>query len=175
MTIGYHTQEFRFDEQPLDSPIKCLAKNAWLGVGYYFWKDIEFAHFWGEDYKKGYKKAPGYYSIYTAEIDTKKFIDTVFNEEGYKFFKKNIEKAFEKLRTNKKEITLETVNRFLADEIYSKLGIDGIIYDDKPTNPKRKERIYSEIPDLYYKKRIQMVCFNSKIINNFALYLDEQN
>ncbi len=174
MITAYHTQEFRPDEEPLESPIKCLAKNAWLGLGYYFWKEVEYAHYWGEDYKKNYKKFPGYYSIYKAEIKIDNFIDTVFNEEGYNFFKENIEKAFAKLKESKKEITLEIVNRFLKDEVYDKLNVDGIIYDDKPTNPRRKERIYSKIPNLYYKKRIQMVCFNLEIINNFALHLDEQ-
>ena len=54
------------------------------------------------------------------------------------------------------------------------LGITGIIYDDKPTNPKNKNRVYSEIPDLYYKKRIQVVLFNLKNISNFELYLENQ-
>ena len=91
------------------------------------------------------------------------------------YCKENIEKAFLALKEKRTSITLETVNRFLSDEIYSKLKIDGIIYDDKPMNRKDRTRIYSNIPDLYYKKRIQMVCFDLKIINTFALYLDEQS
>jgi hypothetical protein len=56
------------------------------------------------------------------------------------------------------------------------LNICGIIYDDKPNNPaKKRDRIYSQIPDLYYKKRIQVVSFKLKNIHNFALYLDEQS
>ncbi|OEJ98628.1 hypothetical protein A8C32_05365 [Flavivirga aquatica] len=175
MKKGYHTQEYRPDEQPLENPIKCLAKNAWLGIGYYFWTDIQFAHYWGEDFKKNYRKYPGYYTIYEAEINTDNFIDTVFDEGGYDFFKENIEKAFLVLKKQRKPITLETVNRFLSDEVYSKLAINGIIYDDKPMNKKDRTRIYSDIPDLYYVKRIQMVCFDLKIIDNFALYLDEQS
>ena len=35
--VGYHTQECRIKDEPLESPIKCIGKNAWLGIGYYFW------------------------------------------------------------------------------------------------------------------------------------------
>lgn len=172
---GYHTQEFRSDEEELEKPIMCNAKNAWLGTGYYFWLDLEYARYWGEDFKKDYKKSPGFYSIYKANIDTSNFIDTVFNEEGYNLFKDSIEKAFIELNKQKITITLERVNRFLADKIWPELKVSGIIYDDKPTNPSNKDRIYSEIPNLYYKKRIQMVSFDLANIHNFALYLDEQS
>lgn len=174
--VGYHTQEFRSDEQPLENPIICNAKNAWLGIGYYFWLELEYAHYWGEDFKKNYIKDPGRYSIYKADLDTTNFIDTVFDEEGYNFFKDSIEDSFEKLAKQNKVITLETVNRFLADNIWPSLNICGIIYDDKPNNPvKKRDRIYSQIPDLFYKKRIQVVSFKLENIHNFALYLDEQS
>lgn len=174
--VGYHTQEFRSDEQPLENPIICNAKNAWLGIGYYFWLELEYAHYWGEDFKKGYNRDPGFYSVYKADLDTEYFLDTVFDEEGYNFFKDSIEASFEKLVLQKKEINLETVNRFLAENIWPVLKICGIIYDDKPNNPTQKrDRIYSQIPDLYYKKRIQVVSFKLENIHNFALHLDEQS
>lgn len=40
--VGFHTQEWRPDNE-LDFPIKANPKNAWLGVGYYFWAEEEFA------------------------------------------------------------------------------------------------------------------------------------
>lgn len=112
MREGYHTQEFRPDEQVLEEPIICNAKNAWLGIGYYFWLDLEYAHYWGEDFKKDYKKSPGFYSIYKANIDTSNFIDTVFNEEGYNLFKDSIEKAF--IELNKQKITITLVNKLIG-------------------------------------------------------------
>lgn len=175
MKVVYHTQEYRPDDDPLEEPIICDAKNAWLGKGYYFWFDLEYAHYWGEDFKKGYSKYPGYYSIYKANINLSAFIDTVFNEEGYNFFKDSIEDSFKTIEESGKKVTLETVNRFLADKIWLKLNINGIIFDDKPSNPRTKDRIYSRIPDLYYKKRIQVVSFKLENISNFALYLDEQS
>lgn len=170
--VGYHTQEFRYDSQPLEEPIKCKGRTAWLGVGYYFWTDIEFAHYWGKDFKSG---ATGHYDIYTANLDIDNCINAVFDEEGYSFLKQSIEDTIKHFERNGFRVTLETVNRFLADNIWKDVGIEGIIYDDKPTNPSyKKDRVYSEIPDLYYKKRIQIVLFNVKNVRNFVLHLESQ-
>ena len=81
-TIGYHTQEYRSNAQPLEEPIKCKGRTAWLGIGYYFWTEIEFAHYWGQDFKK---RATGYYDIYKANLNTENCINTVFDEKGYFF------------------------------------------------------------------------------------------
>lgn len=170
--VGYHTQEFRPTEQPLDNPIKYLVKNAWLGIGYYFWTEIEFGHYWGEDFKKKYS---GYYDIYKADLDVSNFINSVFDEDGYFFLRNKIEQTLDHFKKYNKDISLEMIHRFMSDEIWSKLGIKGIIYDDKPVNPKRSERTYSEIPNLYYKKRIQIVSFELNNIHKFGLYLEEQN
>ena len=170
--VGYHTQEFRAMEQPLNKPIKCLAKNAWLGIGYYFWTEIEFAHYWGEDFKKGYS---GYYDIYKASLDVSNFINSVFDQEGYFFLRSKIEETLNHFKKHNKQISLEKIHRFLSDEIWKKLGVEGIIYDDKPVNSRRSDRVYSEIPDLYYKKRIQIVSFALNNIHKFVLHLEEQN
>ena len=69
---------------------------------------------------------------------------------------------------------MEQVHRFLSDNVWNDIGVEGIIYDDKPTNPQRSDRVYSEIPDLYFKKRIQIVIFNLKNVRNFVIYLEEQ-
>ena len=169
---GYHSQEYRPTE--LTSPIKCIAKDAWLGPGFYFWVEEIYAQYWGED-KKIYGKSKSF-DIYSAKLNIENCLNTVFNEEHYLFFKEMIEAAINncKSKNKKKSISLEEVHTFLAKNVWSKLGIEGIFFDDKPTNPKNKSRVYSEIPDLYYKKRIQVVIFDTKNIKNFELYLEEQ-
>ena len=169
--IGYHTQEYRSTAHALEEPIKCKGKTAWLGVGYYFWTEIEFAHYWGEDFKK---RATGYYDIYKANINVEKCLNTVFDEEGYFFFKTKIEETIEYFKQKNMYVTLEQVHKFLADNIWNDIGVECIMYDDKPVNSFKSDRIYSEIPDLYFKKRIQIVVFNLKNVINFVLYLEEQ-
>ena len=174
---GFHTQEFRENAPLLDEPILC-KKNAWLGIGYYFWIDEEFAHYWGEDFKK---RNTGYYDIYTALLDVENCIDTTFNEKGYYFFKEKIEAAIQNIRTNSINITLQELNRYLKKEFWTKLGVTGIIYDDLPVNPLKKDRIYSEVEYtfnqkkqyLYYKKRIQVVIFNLEDVYDFEIHKEE--
>lgn len=169
--VGYHTQEHRYDVDSLKEPIKCEDKNAWLGIGNYFWTEIEFAHYWGEDFKK---KETGYYDIYKADINVENCLNAVFDEEGYFFFKRKIEETIEYFKRNNITVTLEQVNRFLADNIWNDIGVESILYDDKPINPYKSDRVYSEIPNLYFKKRIQIVAFNLKNVSNFTLYLEKQ-
>jgi len=177
---GYHTQEFRVEGE-LDHPIRCDYKNAWLGSGYYFWTDIEFAQYWGEDFKVHHKE--GCYDIYSAEIDTEKCLNAVFNEQHYFFFRRHIDKAINHFRQNGQKVTLKRVHDFLS-EIWEQIGVTGIIYDDLPANPKNKpNRKYSvveyeenrKVKFLYYKKRIQIVVFNLNEIYNFSLFLEEQS
>ncbi len=156
----------------LNAPIKCKGKNAWLGIGYYFWTEEEFAHYWGQDFKT---YNTGYYDIYKAYLYIENCINAVFDEKGYLFFREKIEETIDHFKKENIIISLEQVNRFLAENIWSDIGVEGIIYDDKPTNPKKPDRIYSKIPDLYYKKRIQVVLFDKKNIRNFEIYLEEQN
>ncbi len=168
--VGYHTQEWRAS-MVLEQPIPCTASNAWLGIGYYFWTDLEFAHYWGKDCKL----RTGAYDIYRASLDVEKCINAVFDEEGYFFFRRKVESTIRYFSENDQEVTLQKVHRFLADNVWRKLGVTGIIYDDLPSNPRNKDRIYSEIPNLYYKKRIQVVLFETKNIHNFSITLQEQS
>ena len=112
--VGYHTQECRFNSAPLNEPIKCKGKNAWLGVGYYFWTEIEFAHYWGEDFKK---EATGFYDIYRANLNVDNCINSVFDEEGYFFFRTKIEETIDYFHEKGIIVTLEQVHRFLSDNI----------------------------------------------------------
>lgn len=159
--IGYHSQEHRIGKPLLNRPMACLNDNAWLGQGYYFWTETEFARYWGEDSKSGHS---GYYDIYRATLNCTYCINAVFDEQGYNFFSTKILETIQYFKDNEIELTLEGVNRFLADKVWPKLHITGILYDDKPRNPRKSNRIYSEIPELYYRKRIQVVLFNLKNI-----------
>lgn len=169
--IGYHTQEFRSMEQALAVPIMCKTSDAWLGYGYYFWVHLEFAHYWGKDRKK----RTGQYDIYSAEIDEENMINACFDEQGYFFFKKSIEDAIEMFKSKGLKITLSEVQRYLVEKFWPTVGVTGIIYDDLPQKIQAPGRIYSVIPPLYYKKRIQIAVFNVKNIVNFEIKLEAQN
>jgi len=164
---GYHTQECR--PEKLKQPIG-VSESARLGIGHYFWLEEDFAHHWGRISKTN----GGSYDVYTADLNIKNSLNTVFNEEGYLFFRKMIKRAIQHLQKINVNVTLEKVNRFLADYVWKAYNISCIIYDDKPTNKPKKKLIYSEIPDLYYNKRIQIAVFDLEDISNFALYLENQ-
>jgi hypothetical protein len=83
----FHTQEKWHDR--LGAPIVCQRKNAWLGVGCYFWKEEVDAIHWGHKSKRNTKE----FEIYSANINCENVLDTVFNEEHYEFWVKQIEKA----------------------------------------------------------------------------------
>ena len=85
--VMYHTQEKR--PVRLSTPIICVRDDAWLGDGYYFWNDLADAEQWGQNSKK----RTGWYEIYNASIDCSTILDTVFNEEHYQFWLKQVEKA----------------------------------------------------------------------------------
>ena len=142
LIIGYHAQEYRYDSI-LENPIKCDVSNAWLGIGYYFWTELEFAKYWGVDFKT---RKTGYYDVYSTHIDIENCINAVFNEEQYFFFRRCIEKAINYFENQGIEITLKRVHEFLSDNFWNKMGVSGIIYDDLPFNPTQKpNRKYSVI------------------------------
>ena len=177
--IGYHTQEYR-TEGILNMPIICISKDAWLGKGYYFWVEEEFAKYWGEDFKMD----TGAYDIYKCEIDIEDFLNTVFNEQHYFRFKEWIDKAATHFKNKGKAVTLKRIHEFLADNFWSEMGVKGIIYDDMPINTNRKpNRKYSVVVHsedkkhkfFYYIKRIQIVTFSIDNISNFVIHLEEQS
>jgi len=63
----YHTQEHRLLQ--LSAPKKCEEKDAWLGIGYYFWDEHEDAIRWGNNSKK----RTGKFDIYEGVIDCDNF------------------------------------------------------------------------------------------------------
>jgi len=172
MILGYHTQE----ERPvkLDKPIICDDDLAWLGEGYYFWVEEEFARIWGEDKKK---KATGSYSIYSAWIMADHLLNTTFREADYFFFKECIEEAIQNSKNLGEEINLKDIHQYMKDTFWDELGVTGIIYDDLPINTHKTSkfrslhRVHSEVKPLYYKKRIQIVVFDLGNIRDFKLHL----
>lgn len=163
--IGYHTQEDRGNL--LYSPIYC-CKNAWLGSGYYFWAHYDYAQFWGEDKKS----KTGSYQVYKSEIRISNFLDTAFNEKDYLLWLKSLKQAIEYVKKNGTykgggKIPLKDIHTYLMDKVWSNMNVQGIIYDDTPQDSNK--RIHSEIEDLYYKKRLQLVSFSLDNIRKFKL------
>jgi hypothetical protein len=156
----YHTQEKWF--ATLTEPIICTDPAAWLGDAYYFWYTLDDAHYWGLKMKWRTK----YFEVYQADINCENVLDTVFNEEHYLFWLKNIESVLKRLAKAGIEATLPIVNEYFKDNgKWTKF--DGILFQDISTNKDR-----NNIPNFFYKKRIQVGVFNKDIISNFALRYD---
>lgn len=152
----FHTQEKR--ECLLTEAIPCVREDAWLGVAYYFWYDEQDAISWGINSKR----KTGYYEIYAADINLEKTLDTVFNEEHYLFWIRQIEKIAKRLTVAKKEVTLKSINDYFFDKgIWSQFS--GILFQDISTN----NNTYL-VKGFQYKKRIQLAVYDVLIISNFA-------
>jgi hypothetical protein len=168
----FHTTEHRGNIRSV--PIFAQGDHQWLGDGYYFWQDYEFAEEWGfnrvckkSKYKQGELTA---FDIYRANLDIEfpsaETIDTVFNEIDYYNFLGRVEYFAERyFMLFKKKPTLEDFNDFIRDfDIWR--GIKAIRFQDLPTN---HNRTYLKVKKFYYKKRIQIVVYDVTIIRKFAL------
>lgn len=143
-------------------PIICTADNAWLSEGYYFWYDIDDAHYWGLTKKQG----TGYFEVYSANIECENVLDTVFNEDHYLFWLKNVEAAIKRMVKINIKPTIKDINDYFRDRnIWSK--VDGVMFQDISKSKKR-----NTVPGFYYKKRIQIAVYSENIIHNFALQYD---
>lgn len=163
---AFHTQEKRL--HVLTKPCICSRDDAWLGEGYYFWLDLNDAEQWGENSKR----RTGKYCIYHADIDFTAILDTVFNEEHYYFWLQQIEKVALKMikKTNIKP-TLKELNDYLKER-GTWNGVTGIQFHDLPQSEHYSLVFITKKPrplTFPYKKRIQVVVFDTEIINNFAL------
>jgi hypothetical protein len=159
----YHTQEDR--GEILNAPIKCISDKAWLGDGYYFWESIEDAHWWGVKSKC----AQGYYMIYVSNINTENVLNTVFEEDDYKWWLKLIERTAKKfIKKTGIKPTLKDINNFFRERNVFE-DIDGIIFQDLPMN----KNFLLINDDFWYKKRIQIAIYNERIIENFQLKTKE--
>lgn len=172
--VYYHTQESRRVE--LKAPIACNRDDAWLGNAIYFWYELQDAEDWGNNSKKTYN----YYEIYRSDIETENVLNSVFNEEHYYFWFAQIEKVAKaiisktKIKPSIKELNDYFKERGTWDDL------DGIIFQDLPTNPNKlliKPIEYNNRTRKVvfpYRKRIQLAVYNPKIIHNFALLKREK-
>lgn len=161
----FHTQEKR--RRILKYPVSTERHDAWLGSATYFWYYEADGNYWGITSKK----RTGYFEVYKAEIDCENILDTVFNEEHYNFWIRNIEKAIltvTKSKTKNEEIKLKDINdRLIEKGIFKE--VDGVMFQDISSNPD-----FWIVKKFQYKKRIQLAVYNLNIINNFALHFEGQ-
>ena len=160
----FHTQEER--SVSLELPVEAKGHEQWMGDGYYFWQDYEFAQWWGNLKKCHKRNISQKYSIYKATIqcDEDDFIDTVFNENDYINFVRAIEKFSKKyqIQFNKKPSLIE-FNDFIFDKhIWQSIKV--IRFQDIPENDE-----LMAVNDFYYKKRIQFRVNDSDNITKFVL------
>lgn len=159
----YHTQEKW--KYYLTSPILTTNQDAWLGEGYYFWYYQNDAVWWG----RTAKKRRGYYQVYKARIECKNVLDTVFNEEHYTFWIKNIERAIAKyIKSDKNSLPLKYINDFFKEKGFLN-NIDGVMFQDISENPDNWI-----VKKFQYKKRIQLAVYNLQIMSNFALEFEAE-
>ena len=160
--LMYHTQEKRGTR--LTAPEICTKNNAWLGNGYYFWDDLMDAFKWGNDSKK----ATGSYEVYKADIDCENVLDTVFDEDSYKFWVRQIEKFAKQFDGKFGKPTIKDFNSYcVSRQIWR--DISGILFQDLPTKPE--ELI---VEKLFHRKRIQAAVFDLVIINNFVFHSEDR-
>lgn len=159
----FHTQEKR--DLRLSEPVVCQREDAWLGDGYYFWDDVDDAERWGKESKK----QTGWYEIYLADIDCSNVLDTVFNEEHYRFWLRQVEKVADLILnvTNEKP-TIREINAYFKQRGQWD-NVAGILFQDIPGNPA-----YVRVKRFYYKKRIQIVVYQLDILTTFALLKEER-
>lgn len=163
MRTMVHTQESR--PQKLARPVLCKKEDAWLGDAYYFWYDAQDAFNWGNTSKRKY----GYFEVYVAEIDCADVLDTVFNEDHYKFWVRMVEKAAKAImkRTGQKP-SIKSINNYFKERAQWK-DVTGIMFQDIP-----QSETYVMVISLYYKKRIQLAVYNLSIIVSFVLQSQEK-
>lgn len=158
----YHTQERRTIR--LTSPVLCERSDAWLGNAYYFWDDIVDAERWGDKSKK----RTGSFEIYASQITVDNFLDTVFNEDHYLFYKKQIEKVSKTIEKKaRRKASIKDIAAYINEKAW--LGnLDGILFQDLPIG-------YHElIPDYPYRKRIQAAVYNIDCVLSFIFIKDEK-
>ncbi|MFW5656666.1 MAG: hypothetical protein ACOC0C_03535 [Bacteroidota bacterium] len=159
--LMYHTQE-KWPKR-LTTPIICERKNAWLGVGYYFWKDEVDAVHWGHNSKR----KTGEFEVYSANIDCENVLDTVFNEQHYEFWVRQIEKAAKTImKKTGVKATIKEINQYFKEKAKWSEITDGILFQDLPFSDDLL------VQNLNYRKRIQIAVYNLDIISNFVFLFE---
>ncbi|GAE83314.1 hypothetical protein JCM10512_1578 [Bacteroides reticulotermitis JCM 10512] len=109
------------------------------------------------------KKCTGAFEIYKANIETGNFLNTVFNEEHYNFYRSQIDKVGKHIyiKTGLKA-TVEDICEYINERAKWTDELDGIIFQDLPTGDSILIKKYP------YRKRIQAVVYKLSCINNFS-------
>lgn len=155
----YHTQEKR-GSNILEAPIMCTRFDAWLGEGYYFWDNEIDAIHWGNNSKN----RTGRFQIYKAFISEEDILNTVFNEEHYKFWIAQIEKIAKAIiKKTGSKASLKEVNQYMKERAGWNKNISGIMFQDLPNSEDLL------VMGLFYRKRIQLVAYKLEIIKEFSL------
>jgi len=161
----YHTQSHT--ARPLSFPVLATGFENWLGDGYYFWQDYQFSIWWGKTHKCGTSNKSRQFIVYRATLifDSEEFIDTVFNEEDYYQFCKNIEKFAKAYQKNLgRKPSLQEFNSFIEHHhVWDEIKV--IRFQDLPESD-----YHVEVLGFYYKKRIQLRVNDPKIISTFAVH-----
>jgi hypothetical protein len=156
----YHTQKTGYKD--LTEPVLCKRRNAWLGFGYYYWDEIEDAIRWGNDPKQEFKS----YDIYISKINCLDVLDTVFNEQHYRLWLKQIEKLGNHwIKNTGNKLTLKEMNEWFRERAQWD-SVTGILFQDLPQNNE-----YLLVINFYYRKRVQLAVFKKEIILSFDKHL----
>lgn len=157
----FHTQEKR--TKRLTAPIRCVRNDAWLGKGFYFWYDIEDAIQWGNESKRPT------YEIYQAEIECENVLDTVFDEDHYRFWIQQIDMVTKALTTTTgRAPTVREVYNFLQEKLSWFSKFTGFMYSDSPTS---RPKIYvKHNKPFVHRKRIQLAVYDLSIVQTFAFH-----
>jgi len=164
----FHTNEHRGNI--LEKPVFASGNEQWLGEGWYFWQEYEFANAWGEILCSK-KKDLDSYDIYSAMLDIEfsqesDTLDTVFNEEHYYFFKSLVEDFAKEYRiqTGKKPSLTHFSDFINSHGLWRK--VVAIRFQDLPTNDKKS---YLRVKGFFYNKRIQIVLRRIERLHSFDL------
>jgi hypothetical protein len=165
----FHTQEDRDTE--LTFPIVAKGIEQWLGDGFYFWQDYDFAIWWGRTKKCSFSNKNKRFCIFKSILtfNEDEFIDTVFNEHDYKNFVVVVEKFAKKYSDRfRKKPDLKEFNDFISDfGIWEQIKV--IRFQDVPSSNE-----HVVVSGFYYKKRIQIRVNDPEIISTFE-YLENWN
>jgi len=146
------------------------GSHQWLGDGWYFWQDLEFAEAWGPARICKSRPQPAHYDIYEVELElqasSEELIDTVFNEEDYRGFVKVLEywaAKYESIFGAKPK--LSEFNDFIQDhKIWG--DVKAIRFQDLPANDRLN---YLKVKGFFYKKRIQLVVFDFDLVKSYRI------
>lgn len=114
---AYQTLEDRgnYDYIENNGPFICNHKNAWLGIGYYFWDSfIDNAHWWGIEgacYKKGYIICES-----TFELDENKCFNLVDNPNHLNQFNQVKDLLLQKQIATANKTTVRRIVDFIKNE-----------------------------------------------------------